>query len=71
MIGMLGLCVALQIHSLYLYAGSLGLVADEMTYLAIGGKTHSDNYSVRSLAGTAGIVVVVFALRGVIFRLVS
>lgn len=43
-------------------AVGVGLFADEATYLAIGGKTHADNYSVASLAGTAAIVAVCDAL---------
>lgn len=39
-----------------------GLIVDEFTYLATGGRTHADNYSRRSLVGTALIVVALDAL---------
>lgn len=39
-----------------------GLFADEATFLWIGGKTHADNYSRASLAGTALIVASIDAL---------
>lgn len=63
-VGLIGLLVAILLNWLELYAISLALVVDEGTYVAIGGRTHRDNYSSTSLAGTAVLVIVVFVVRG-------
>jgi len=64
MYGLLGIVIALAIHSLILYAVGWGLFVDELTYLVIGGKTHQDNYSALSLSGTVILMVVIFFARG-------
>jgi hypothetical protein len=63
MYGLVGIAIALVIHSLILYAIGLGLFVDELTYLIIGGKTHRDNYSGISLSGTFILIIIVFFLR--------
>ncbi len=50
-------------HSLIIYAAGLALLVDELTFLAIGGGTHDDNYSTLSLAGTALLCLLVFLFR--------
>ncbi|MEK7109329.1 MAG: hypothetical protein AAB919_02735 [Patescibacteria group bacterium] len=63
MFGAVGIPIALWFGSIPLYAVSLGLFVDELTYLLMGGKTHEDNYSKISLLGTLLLVVIVFFLR--------
>jgi hypothetical protein len=63
MYGFIGAPIALILHSMPLYAISLALVVDEATYVSIGGRTHSDNYSFTSLIGTAILAAVVVILR--------
>ena len=52
-------------HSIYLYSIGLGLFVDEIGFILISGKTHEDNYSFASLAGTLALVVVAFVSRSV------
>ena len=63
MYGLIGVLIALVIHSIPLYAIGLGLFTDELTYILIGGKTHKDNYSKSSLSGTILFIVAVFFLK--------
>lgn len=49
--------------SLPIFAVGLGLSLDELTFVAIGGRTHEDNYSLISLLGTAILVGLTFLLR--------
>lgn len=63
MYGLIGILAALLLGSLPLYAIGIGLFVDELTYLLIGGKTHEDNYSRSSLAGTFFFVLAVFLLK--------
>jgi len=51
-----------------LYAAGIGLFLDEFTFLVTGGRTHQDNYSAISLAGTAVLVVVAFVFRAQLAR---
>lgn len=51
------------VHCLALYAIGIGLLIDESTFLLIGGKTHRDNYSALSLAGTAALIVTIYLTR--------
>jgi hypothetical protein len=55
--------IGLATHSIIVYAIGLGLFADELAYLLIGGKTHQDNYSKLSLLGTLILMILVFILR--------
>ncbi|MFA5897555.1 MAG: hypothetical protein WC829_00440 [Hyphomicrobium sp.] len=68
--GLVAVAVGLSLNSLPFFAIGLGLVADELTYLAMGGHTHEDNYSRASLAGTALVVVAVFLTRQFLVRAV-
>jgi hypothetical protein len=63
MYGVVGVILALIINSITLYAIGLGLFIDELTYILIGGKTHKDNYSMKSLIGTLVFIIVVFLLK--------
>ena len=63
MFGAVGIPFSLLLNFMPLYAVSLGLFVDELTYLLIGGKTHKDNYSKTSLLGTLFFVVLVFFLQ--------
>lgn len=55
--------ISLVFANSVLYSIGLGLLVDEATYLLIRGKTHEDNYSVRSLVGTAVLVLLVYIFR--------
>lgn len=70
MYGLLAIIISLFLHSLILYAIGLGLFVDELTYLAVGGKTHADNYSTLSLCGTALLIIIFFIFRGWIVGLI-
>ena len=63
MFGVVGMPVALLIHSIPLYALSLGVFVDELPFLLMGGKNHKDNYSWLSVSG-----VVVLCLLVVLFK---
>jgi hypothetical protein len=63
MYGLIGIIIAVIFHSVVLYAIGLGLFVDELTYLIIGGKNHTDNYSVTSLFGTVVFIILIFFLR--------
>lgn len=67
-VGLLGLWISALAQWQYLYAISLGLVVDELTFLALRGETHEDNYSMRSLAGTVVLVAGSYVLQEVLFR---
>ena len=72
MYGIVGIVIGLIINSPVIYAIGAALFVDELTYLLIGGKTHKDNYSLRSLLGTALLVLLVFVFRQyLIFPFVS
>ena len=64
--GLIGVPVALFLHSLPLYAVSLALVIDEVIYVLIGGKTHADNYSAISLIGVSALAFLAYLLRNVL-----
>jgi len=61
--GIVGIIISFFVSSVPLYAISLGLFIDELTYILIGGRTHQDNYSKTSLIGTVCFIVLVFFLR--------
>ncbi len=63
MIGILLILIGIFSRSVIVYAIGLGLFIDELAYLIINGKTHQDNYSLVSLLGTLGFVVVIFLFR--------
>ncbi len=63
MFGILGIILSLILRSPLIFAIGLGLFVDELTYILIGGKTHKDNYSKVSLAGTLLFVIMVFILK--------
>lgn len=62
MFGLVGIVAGLVLHMLAVYAIGMGLFIDEVTFLLIGGRTHEDNYSKASLAGTALLVCLTIAL---------
>ncbi len=57
-------------HSVWFYAIGLGLFVDELGYLCIGGKTHADNYSDRSLFLTCFFAALTFIFREELVRAV-
>jgi hypothetical protein len=63
MYGIIGIPVSILIVSLPMFAVSTALLIDELTFLSIGGKTHEDNYSLISLAGTVGLTIAVCVFR--------
>lgn len=63
MYGLVGILLSLLLHSLPLYAISLGMFIDELPFLLMGGKSHKDNYSGLSLLGVAAFSLLVFFLR--------
>lgn len=63
MYGVVLVVIGLLVHSIVVYAIGFGLFIDELTYLLIGGKTHTDNYSVKSLVGTGICIILVFIFR--------
>jgi hypothetical protein len=50
-----------------LLAIGVGLFVDELTFLLIKGRTHEDNYSIKSLAGTAAFIMLSFLFREQLF----
>lgn len=50
-----------------LLAIGLGLFVDELTFILMGGKTHQDNYSARSLIGTIVFISVAYVFREQLF----
>ena len=69
MYGLFLIPLAVMLKNIPLYAIGLGLFIDELTFLLIGGKTHEDNYSWKSLIGTVLFTIVVFFLRGYLVRM--
>ncbi len=63
MYGIVLIMLGLFFRRVTLYAVGLALFVDELTYLLVGGKTHEDNYSGISLAGTALFTFLVFLLK--------
>ena len=63
MYGIIAIPISLIFSSIPLYAVGMGLFIDELTYLLIGGKTHQDNYSKKSLLGTMIFILAVFLLK--------
>jgi hypothetical protein len=59
MYGLIGIGVGLAARSLLVYAIGWAMFVDELTFVLIRGKNHADNYSLRSLAGTALLVIAV------------
>ena len=67
MYGLVAMFVGLLLHTAIIYAIGLGLFVDELTYLIIGGKTHADNYSIKSIVGTLVFILVVLIFRKYVF----
>jgi hypothetical protein len=63
MYGLTGIPISILLGSVVLYAISLGLFVDELTYLVIRGKNHEDNYSEISILGTVVFVIIAFLFR--------
>ena len=59
--------ISLVASSRLVFAVGLGLFVDELTYLLIQGKTHSDNYSFKSLTGTVIFMVLAYVFRDQLF----
>jgi len=70
MTGLFILIISILINNLIGFAIGLGLFVDELTYLLMRGKNHSDNYSKTSLIGTALFVIIVFIFREQIIYLI-
>lgn len=62
MYGLALIPIAWIFSSITLYAIGLGLFVDELSYILMRGKTHKDNYSFVSFAGTAFFVTLVYLL---------
>lgn len=52
MYGILAILIGVIFKLLPIYALGFGLFIDELTYIILCGKTHSDNYSPKSIWGT-------------------
>ena len=64
MYGLAGLLISLSAGVLPLYAISVGLFADELTFVLMGGQLHREDYQTKtSFAGTACVVALAFLLR--------
>ncbi|TSC66043.1 MAG: hypothetical protein G01um101477_249 [Candidatus Doudnabacteria bacterium Gr01-1014_77] len=68
--GIVGASIAIVLHVMPLFAISLALIIDELTFVCIGGSTHEDNYSTISLIGTIALSALVFVLRRQLLGLV-
>jgi type III secretory pathway component EscT len=75
MFGILGILIGFYAKSVFIYAFGLGLFIDELAFLIIRGKNHSDNYSYKSILGTLFFVIIIFIFRnffsGNLFYLVN
>jgi hypothetical protein len=67
MYGIALVAISLIASSRALFAIGLGLFVDELTYLIIKGRTHNDNYSVKSLVGTIFFIVIAYIFRDQLF----
>src|SRR3989338_2037622 len=63
MFGIIGIVIGLLFSSILIYAIGIGLFIDELAYILIGGKTHKDNYSKKSLLGTVFFILLVFIFK--------
>jgi hypothetical protein len=63
MYGLLGILIGLYAKSIFIYAFGLGLFIDELTFLIIKGKNHTDNYSYKSILGTLFFIIIIFIFR--------
>ncbi|OHA09481.1 MAG: hypothetical protein A3B37_02145 [Candidatus Sungbacteria bacterium RIFCSPLOWO2_01_FULL_59_16] len=64
MYGLAGLFISLPAGLLPLYAISIGLFADELTFVLMGGQLHKEDYQTKtSLAGTACVIALAFLLK--------
>ena len=63
MYGMVLVAISIPFNWVYLYAIGLAFFIDEFTWLLMRGKNHADNYSWKSLTGTALLALLVFLLR--------
>ncbi len=59
MIGVLLILVGIFGRSLVLYTIGLGLFIDQLAFIIIGGKTPDDYFSMVSMLGTLGFVIVI------------
>jgi hypothetical protein len=64
--GLIGTPVGIILHSLPLYAVSIAVLVDELTFVLIAGSTHEDNYSLTSIVGTLGFILLVYLLRRIL-----
>lgn len=69
MYGVILIILSFIFSSITLYAVGLGLFVDELSYILIGGKTHRDNYSTKSLLGTVIFILAIYLLRNQILGL--
>jgi len=63
MYGIVLVVISLLFGWIYLFAIGLALFVDELAWLLMRGKDHADNYSWKSLVGTAAFTLLVFLLR--------
>ena len=71
MYGIVLIVIGLIASFMPIYAVGFGLFIDELTYLIIGGKTHEDNYSKKSLVGTLFFIILAFFFRDYILSMIQ
>lgn len=69
MVGLLIGGIGILFSSLVVYAIGFGLFIDELTYVLMRGRSHEDNYSIISLAGTVIFISLTFVFRGYLVAL--
>jgi len=67
MYGIILIVLGILITNTVIYSIGLGLFIDELGYIIIGGKTHEDNYSSRSLLFLISFIILIYLLRDVLF----
>jgi len=63
MYGLILILFGVMLSNIFVYAVGWGLFIDELPFLALGGKTHQDNYSPRSLLGVLILAIMVMLFR--------
>ncbi len=63
MYGIVAILGGFILRSMIVVAFGLGLFIDELTYILIKGKSHTDNYSPKSIIGTVLFIILIFLFR--------
>lgn len=69
MYGVALIILSLIYSNIAFFAIGLGLFVDELSYIIIGGKSHKDNYSTKSIVGTLLFVILVYIFQDQILTL--